>query len=265
MKTGIGVFLAVTVTLGASWAGFVVAPALQLGSAKQTTVLLTGETWPQQRTGAATLGQQVYRANGCVACHTTQIRQTGIACDVVVTKPGKNPAAVNAIVSAATLTGLSKEAADALSDKINQAGGTSEIHIVPVGPDIKAGWGVRHSVAADFLYDNPVQLGTVRVGPDLANVGGRLPSAQWQLAHLYAPGIVKGSTMPSYKFLFTVTKVGATPSPDALTDLPKELAPADGYEVVPTTEAKQLVAYLLSLRADVPLYEAPFTPATSKP
>jgi hypothetical protein len=29
---------------------------------------------------------------------------------------------------------------------------------------------------------------------------------------------------------------------------------------VPTPEAKQLAAYLLSLRADAPLYEAPFTP-----
>jgi hypothetical protein len=29
---------------------------------------------------------------------------------------------------------------------------------------------------------------------------------------------------------------------------------------VPTPEAKHLAAYLLSLRTDAPLYEAPFTP-----
>ena len=52
---------------------------------------------------------------------------------------------------------------------------------------------------------------------------------------------------------------------DAL-NLPKEFAPAaEHFEVVPKPEAKQLVAYLLSLRADAPLYEAPFTPATPKP
>jgi hypothetical protein len=28
---------------------------------------------------------------------------------------------------------------------------------------------------------------------------------------------------------------------------------------VPTTEARQLAAYLLNLRANMPLYEAPFT------
>ena len=123
---------------------------------------------------------------------------------------------------------------------------------------------MRHSVAADFLYDAPVQLGNLRVGPDLANIGGRLANAGWQLQHLYAPGIVKGSGMPSYKFLFEVRKIDSAPSADAL-NLPKEFAPADGYEVVPKPEAKQLVAYLLSLRADVPLYEAPFTPASPKP
>jgi cytochrome c oxidase cbb3-type subunit 2 len=69
---------------------------------------------------------------------------------------------------------------------------------------------------------------------------------------------MKDSAMPSFKFLFEVRKIGATPSPDALV-LPEESAPAAGYEVVPKPEAKELVAYLLSLRADVPLYEAPFT------
>ena len=68
-----------------------------------------------------------------------------------------------------------------------------------------------------------------------------------------------GSTMPPYKFLFEVRKINGAPSADAL-DLTGELAPAEGYEVVPKPEARELVAYLLSLRADVPLYEAPFTP-----
>ena len=70
--------------------------------------------------------------------------------------------------------------------------------------------------------------------------------------------------MPPFKFLFQVRKIGASPSPDAL-NLPQEFAPADGYEVVPKPVAKELAAYLLSLRADAPLYEAPFTPITAKP
>jgi cytochrome c oxidase cbb3-type subunit 2 len=123
---------------------------------------------------------------------------------------------------------------------------------------------MRQSVAADYLYDQPVQLGNLRAGPDLSNIGVRQPDLNWQLHHLYAPrSLVKNSTMPAFRYLFTVRKkIGGQSSPDALV-LPKEFAPADDYEVVPTAEAKQLAAYLVSLKANVPLYEAPFTPVTT--
>jgi hypothetical protein len=40
-----------------------------------------------------------------------------------------------------------------------------------------------------------------------------------------------------------------------------EFAPEPGFEIVPTADARALVAYLLSLNTDVPLFEAPFTAA----
>ena len=269
MKSGIAIFFAVVLTLGGSWFGFVVAPTMQLGSAKQTAVLVTGEVWPQQRTGEATLGLQVYRANGCAACHTEQIRQEGVVFEVVLTGVKKNAEAVSNLVSSMTLSGklsgLNKDDADAAATAITDAGGKVETYISATGANIKRYNAVRRSVAADYLYDAPVQLGNLRVGPDLANIGARLADAKVHLLHLYAPSAVaKNSAMPSFKFLFEVRKVGSVPSADAL-NLPKEFAPADGYEVVPKAEAKQLVAYLLTLRADAPLYEAPFTPATTKP
>jgi cytochrome c oxidase cbb3-type subunit 2 len=260
MKSGFRVFLASFVALGLSWCAFVLAPVLQLGEAKQTQILNSSDTYPIQRTGDATLGLQVYRANGCAACHTEQIQQSGVACDVILTSPGKNPLAVSNLISNLKLTGLTKEEADSASDKITAAGGKSETYIAATGADISRGWGIRRSVAADFLYDSPVQLGGVRVGPDLADVGARLGNVNWQLLHLYAPqSVVKNSAMPPFRFLFNVQKIGDAPSPDAL-QLPKEFAPPAGCEVVPTDDAKNLVAYLLSLRVDVPLYEAPFTP-----
>jgi cytochrome c oxidase cbb3-type subunit 2 len=260
VKNGFGVFIAAFIALGASWCGLVLAPAMQLGTAKQTTVLNSSDIYPVQRTGDATLGLQVYRANGCAACHTEQIQQSGVAFEVVLTAAGKNPAAVSNLVSILKLAGLTKEEADSASDKITAVGGKVETHLSATGADIARGWGVRRSVAADFLYDSPVQLGGIRVGPDLANVGARLGNANWQLLHLYAPrSVVKNSAMPPFRFLFETKKIGDAPSPDAL-NLPKEIAPATGYEVIPTDDAKQLVAYLLSLRQDVPLYEAPFTP-----
>jgi cytochrome c oxidase cbb3-type subunit 2 len=151
--------------------------------------------------------------------------------------------------------------ADAAQDRLTAAGGKVETHIIATGPDIRRGWGVRHGVAEDFLYDYPVQLGSLRAGPDLANIGARLPDAKGIYLHLYAPqSVLKDSLMPTYRSLFETRKIRWARSADAL-NLPKELAPAEGCEIVPKPAAKQLIAYLQSLRADAPLYDAPFTPA----
>lgn len=232
MKTGCSIFIAAFIALGLSWSGLVLGPAAQLGTQGQTNILNSSDVYPVQRTGDATVGLQVYRAYGCAACHTTQVGQDGVICDVVLS--GKNPPAVSNMLASLKLNGLTKEAADAVSAQIAAKGGKTETHVIPTGADIARGWGKRHSVAEDFLWDNPVQLGGVRVGPDLSNVGMRYP-ADWQFKHLYDPkSVVSTSTMPSFKFLFE--KDGA-----------------------PTEDAKNLVAYLLSLRADVPLHDAPFS------
>jgi len=260
MKNGCYIFLAAFIALGGSWLGLVYGPIHQLGGAEQAIVLNSSDTYPFQRPGDATLGLQVYRANGCAACHTEQVRQTGMACNVVLMNAGKNPVAVTNLISSLSLTNLTKEAADQVAGQITAAGGKSEIHIIATGPNIARGWGMRQSVAEDYLYDAPVQLGSLRAGSDLANIGVRAPDANWQLTHLYAPsGVVKGSTMPPFRYLFERRKMGETPSPEAL-QFPKEFTLPDGYEVVPTPEAKQLAAYLLSLRANAPLYSAPISP-----
>ena len=108
MKNGFAVVFAVCLALGASWMGFVVAPAIQLGGLPQTLVLNTSDLFPPQRTGDATLGLQVYRANGCAACHTEQVRQEGVTCEVVLTSPGKTPQAVTNLLSTLTLSHLTK-------------------------------------------------------------------------------------------------------------------------------------------------------------
>lgn len=291
MKTGFSVFLAAFVALGASWAGLVYGPLKQLGGAQQTGVIQSDEKWPVQRVGEATLGLQVYRANGCAACHTEQIRQTGAAQEITLTDIGTHKAgdlkdflnslmelpelmtASNAVMGSlnnwdGTLpkviySGENGAVVDTLGQKLKPVGIKTEARIVPLGADIARSWGLRQSVAADYLFDAPVQLGSLRAGPDLSTIGVRQPDMNWQLVHLYAPkAVLKDSTMPAFRYLFTVQKIGASPSPEAL-KLPKEFAPAEGMEVVPTASAKQLAAYLVSLKANVPLYEAPFTPVTA--
>jgi cytochrome c oxidase cbb3-type subunit 2 len=160
---------------------------------------------------------------------------------------------------------VNRTEADAAAKALKDAGAKAELWIIPVGPDIARGWGKRRTVAEDFLYDSPVMPGSQRIGPDLANAGARLPVADWQLRHLYDARIeVPGSIMPPYRFLFENRKIGRSPSPEALA-LPANFAPAPDREIVPRQEAKMLVAYLLSLNAEAPLYETPITLASAPP
>jgi cytochrome c oxidase cbb3-type subunit 2 len=122
------------------------------------------------------------------------------------------------------------------------------------GVDIDRGWGVRRTVARDHLFDAPPLFGTMRTGPDLANIGVRQPSDGWHLLHLFQPRATSpGSTMPPYPFLFESRTIMVEIPGDAL-QLPPEWE-QEGRAVVPTRQAKALVAYLGSLNASHPLPE----------
>ena len=111
-------------------------------------------------------------------------------------------------------------------------------------------WG-RPSVPADFVYDKPHQLGTMRTGPDLQNIAVRQPSEQWHLLHLYNPRIVTpGSIMPPFPWLFEQKQ---SPAPDdVILELPDSLAPKTGV-IVAARDAHALTAYLLSLDRSYPV------------
>jgi cytochrome c oxidase cbb3-type subunit 2 len=118
--------------------------------------------------------------------------------------------------------------------------------------DAQRGWG-RPSVAADYHYDNPPLLGTMRTGPDLFNIGVRQPSADWHLGHLFQPrAYVPGSIMPSFPFLFEVKKTGEVSKTDRVVTLPPGTVAYDKV-VVARPEALDLVAYLQSLRRTYPV------------
>jgi cytochrome c oxidase cbb3-type subunit 2 len=66
--------------------------------------------------------------------------------------------------------------------------------------------------------------------------------------YLYDPYLLNPhSSMPAFHFLFVTRKISGQASEDALV-LPEADAPPAGYEIVPTAEARSLVAYLLSLK-----------------
>jgi|CZKM01.1.fsa_nt_gi cbb3-type cytochrome oxidase cytochrome c subunit len=296
MNYGPLVFLAAFFALASSWCGFVLTPQLQVGRLQQTNSLGgAAAAYPLARPGLAQQGLEVYRANGCAYCHSQQVGQTGTVVDIELTDAGTNQAATIAALlklaegstnqpsaltkltslqpgesndtNASILGGLpkaffrssSRQAANAAVKTLNSTSAKAQLWIVPVGPDLARGWGRRRTVAEDYLFDSTVMLGSQRVGPDLADAGARLPDANWHLRHLYAPRIeVKGSVMPPYRFLFEKRRVGHSPSPEALA-FPGDLASTPGYEIVPRPAAKALAAYLVSLRADAPLFDAPLS------
>jgi len=197
-----GIFLAFT----ASWLGLVVYSYNHLATLSPIeSDDAPGGFAPPAVSGEATSGQAVYASNGCVYCHSQQVRQPNV-----------------------TLS------------------------------DIRRGWGERASVARDYFYRSPAFLGSQRIGPDLANIGVRQTDPQWLHRHLYEPSeVFPGTVMPSYRYLYQLRKIVGQPSDEALTSLTGPYAPRPGWEVVPTEDARNLVAYLISLNQGYPLPEAP--------
>jgi cbb3-type cytochrome oxidase cytochrome c subunit len=296
MNQGPIVFLGIFFAALVSWFGLILQPQMQIGRAIQgTNVLDKTSLYPEARSGLAQEGLQVYRSLGCQTCHSQIVRQSGAVFDVLLTEAGTNvvevvqairairprtsaPEAGRLVIGAPVtiLEAVGRARADSGVEALDVGGAKAEVVMQALGPDIDRGWGRARSVAADFLFDRPAMPGSQRIGPDLANVGERLPSATWQYLHLYAPKrLVPGSVMPPYRFLFDRVERESEPVAGALylsAEAVREAAangaapsPAaaesagEGEEVVliPRPEAKALVAYLLSLRSSVPLFERP--------
>ena len=144
-------------------------------------------------------GREVYIANGCVYCHSQQVR---------------DPTFTN---------------------------------------DVDRGWGARATVPADYVYDRPHLLGTMRTGPDLINVGQRLPDVDWHLIHLYDPrSLVAWSIMPAYPYLFERKTPGEVQPGDRVVRIPGPRAP-QGVTIVAKPEAIALADYLISLKRQYPV------------
>ena len=270
MNNGAVLFFGILLTLASSFWGLLLAPQLQIGRAQPAVLEATGEIYPSPRPGLAQQGAEVYRAQGCAECHTRQVRQTGVNFELWLGDAGTNKAALAAAMSRLNIAdaakmieqapvkllgGLSMAQASSFASQLTNDEAKAQAVLATLGPDIQRGWGKRATVTQDYLYDNPVQLGSLRVGPDLANYGTRAVPAALALQHLYAPqSTMPKSMMPPYRYLFNQRKLAADELPRAGA-MPSSLQP--GYEITPKPEAEALLAYLMSLKADAALAEAP--------
>lgn len=140
---------------------------------------------------------------------------------------------------------------------------TQQVRRPGFGADQARGWGDRQSVARDYIYHPRPQLGAYRVGPDLANLGGRKPAPP-SVADLMNLLYTGSENHPSYAFLFEERSIAGQPSDTALS-LAGKNAPDAGSEIVPSERARSLVAYLLSLHNSYDYPESrPVPPAAEK-
>ena len=270
MNNGLLLFFGIFLSLGGSFWALLLAPQVQIGRAQPVVLETTGATYPSPRTGVAQQGAEIYRAQGCVECHSQQVRQSGVNFEVWLADTGNAQrqlavtmnqlkiADADKLIAQAPvkiLGGLTMLEASGIASQLTNGEAKAQVVLATLGSDIRRGWGKRATVTQDYLYDNPVQLGSFRVGPDLANYGTRAVPSALALQHLYSPqSTMPKSMMPPYRYLFNKRKV-ADGEKRAVNALPAMVEP--GYEITPTPEAEALVAYLMSLDASASLAEAP--------
>ncbi len=203
MSTLPKLFLGILVVFSSSWLGIVAYAYVSQGSLQPEVSEETGAMVPPPWPGTATLGQNVYAANGCVSCHSQQVRP------------------------------------------------------LPQFTDITRELGPRQTVPRDYLRTTMPFLGIERIGSDLSNIGLRQTEAAYLYRMLYEPTVMTpGSNMPAYRYLFEERKISGQSSELAVA-VEGPWQPKPGYEIVPTKPAQDLVSYLMSLKRDYPLPEAP--------
>lgn len=108
-------------------------------------------------------GKQIYQNEGCWYCHTQQVRNLHYE---------------------TVRYGMAEE------ETFKRYGIRTLIQAPPSQP-------------GEFAFDKPHMLGTRRIGPDLARVGGKYDNS-WHVNHMRDPRSTSpGSIMPSYAWLFT--------------------------------------------------------------
>src|ERR1700758_1751325 len=124
MKGLTSLFLGIFGTFAFSWVGLTVIPNWQIGHLNPQSDEEGTDIYPQPQSGMVERGARVYAANGCIYCHSQQVR------------------------------------ADYAAN------------------DIERKWGDRRSAPRDYIFEQPVFLGKMRMGQDIANIGARAPAEQ---------------------------------------------------------------------------------------
>jgi cytochrome c oxidase cbb3-type subunit 2 len=75
-------FTGIFFTFGSAWIGLVAYPVANLAHMEALPDEETGGLLPPTQSGLAVAGQKVYAANGCMECHTQQVRPDPLTTDI---------------------------------------------------------------------------------------------------------------------------------------------------------------------------------------
>src|SRR6516164_2423319 len=327
MKGLAPLFLGIFGTFAFSWIGLTVIPTWQIGHLNPESDEEGTEIYPRPQSGMFERGGHVYAANGCVYCHSQQVRADYAAGDIErkwgnrrsaprdyifdrpvflgkmrmgqdlanigarAPAPEESPAPAGAAAPAAQGAAASPASAPAASPSPGSSPATASAASPGTSPANAASPnaspppGQRTGVASPSpgQMANATPGGSSPAAPSAQTPGALYPiqtaglppmySAAWHHVHLFSPRSINlDSNMPSYRFLYRNRRISDARSADAL-QLTGSDAPPEGWEVVPTVDAKCLVAYLMALNQSHPLNEvksvggapAPPAPAGGSP
>jgi cbb3-type cytochrome oxidase cytochrome c subunit len=287
MKALFSLFLGLFGTFAFSWIGLTVIPNWQIGHLDPQMDEEGTDIYPAPKSGMVERGRHVYTGNGCFYCHSQQVRPDYVASDIDRKWGDRRSAPRDYVFDRPVLLGKTRMGPDlsnigkrAPSEEENApAAGASPAsspaaNASPAGSPAPSG-SPQSSPAAkpDAANASPAPNASPAASPnpagslDSAPAKGEPPiySAAWHHQHLYSPrSLTFDSNMPAYRFLYEKRRISGERSADAL-KLPAKEAPPEGWEIVPTYEAKCLVAYLMSLDQSHPLKEVKSAAPASVP
>jgi cbb3-type cytochrome oxidase cytochrome c subunit len=307
MKGLAPLFLGIFGTFAFSWIGLTVIPTWQIGHLNPESDEDGTDIYPRPQSGMFQRGAHVYAANGCVYCHSQQVRADYIADDIerkwgtrrsaprdyIFDRPiflgkmrmgqdlanigARAPAPEESPAPAGAASPAAQGAAASPAAAASPSSGSSPATAAAASPGTSPASGVSPSASpppgqrTGVASPSPGQMANTTPGgnspaaPSAQTPGAPWPiqtaglppmySAAWQHVHLYAPrSINPDSNMPAYRFLYQKRRIAGERSAEAL-QLSGGDAPPEGWEVVPTYDAKCVVAYLMGLNQSHPLKE----------
>ena len=281
MKGLVPLFLGLFGTFTFSWVGLTVIPNLQIGALNPQSDEEGSDTYPVPQSGMVERGRRVYVANGCVYCHSQQVRPDYVSSDIDRKWGDRRSAPRDYVFDRPVLLGRERMGPDLAN--IGKRGALQESPAPSPAANAPAASPLANGPASSA--NSPAQkapatspapsqsVAAASAGPSASappNPKGESPtySEAWHHRHLYAPRTMgadtRDSNMPAYQFLYEKRRVSGERSADAL-QLSGDDAPASGWEVVPTHDAKCLVAYLTARDQSHSLQEVKGAPGAAAP